>query len=116
MYDDVKPIDGALETINKLKKFGFRIVYPTCTPLETPHVKFRWLEKYGFTQDINDYVELTDKSLIRADVLVDDRPKNLDTFEGKKVLFSQPWNESEKYNINYLYADSWYKVLDYCYE
>ena len=33
-----------------------------------------------------------DKSLIRADIMIDDHPKNLDNFTGKTIMFTQPHN------------------------
>jgi 5'(3')-deoxyribonucleotidase len=116
LYDDVKPIAGAIAVIKKLKGTGYRIVYPTCSPIESFGRKYQWLLDYGFITTIKDYIELNDKSLIRADILVDDRPKNLDDFTGKKILFAQRWNESEKDNPAYLHANNWNEVLDYCYE
>jgi hypothetical protein len=40
----------------------------------------------------------------------------LETFVGKKVLYAQKWNATEKWNINYLYAESWEDVIRYCNE
>jgi 5'-nucleotidase len=36
-----------------------------------------------------------DKSLIRADIMIDDHLKNLDNFEGETILFTQPHNITE---------------------
>jgi 5'(3')-deoxyribonucleotidase len=116
LYDDVLPIDGAILAIEKLKSLGYRIIYPTTSPIESFGRKYQWLLNYGLITTIKDYIEVNDKSLIRADILVDDRPKNLDDFTGKKILFAQRWNELEKDNPTYLYASSWNDVLDYCYE
>lgn len=98
LYDDVKPIDGALTCINFLKeKSNIRIIYVTSTPIESSGVKFRWLVKHGFLQEheIKNYVEATDKSLIYAELLLDDGYHNIRTFLGKAVLYLHPYNEAE---------------------
>lgn len=33
-----------------------------------------------------------DKSIVKADIMIDDHFKNLDHFDGRKILFSQPHN------------------------
>jgi len=116
LYDDVLPYPGASSSIAILKSQGHRIVYATTSPIESFGRKFLWLKQYGFITDLKDYFETNDKSLVRADILVDDRPKNLETFVGKKVLYAQKWNATEKWNINYLYAESWEDVIRYCNE
>lgn len=113
LYDDVLPTDGALDAINILKAHDYRIVYVTVTPIDASGRKFFWLRQYTFITDIKDYVEASDKSLIRAGTIVDDKPENLDTFDGKKILFVQPWNQFQQYNPNYLSAINWKDVLFY---
>jgi 5'-nucleotidase len=116
LYDDTLPYYGALETIKVLKTLGHRVIYPTTTPMASSGRKFNWLKQYGFITDKKDYVETSDKSLIRADVLLDDYYKNLDGFVGKKILWSQPWNYDKKEDKNYLYAVTWADVVRYCVE
>jgi 5'-nucleotidase len=114
LYDEVLPHRDALKAINVLKSLGHRVVYPTTSPLASSGRKFYWLEQYGFIQDKKDYIETSDKSLIRADALVDDYYKNLDGFVGIKILLAQPWNADKKDNKNYLHAYTWGDVLRYC--
>lgn len=114
LYDEVFPYYGALKTINMLKSLGHRIIYPTKSPLASAGRKYYWLKQYGFIEDDKDYIELNDKSLVRADVLMDDYYKNLDNFVGTKVLFAQPWNTDKKDDKNYLYAYTWGNVIRYC--
>jgi len=107
LYDNIKPISGALETINDLSK-KYRIIYVTATPIEASGVKYNWLKKYNFITRIQDYVECSDKSLILADYLIDDNIDNIKTFSGVGYIFTQPWN------INWYWPfriDSWEEVL-----
>lgn len=99
LYDDVKPIDGALTCINFLKeRSDIRIVYVTTTPVESSGRKFNWLVRHGFLQrdESKNYVEAFDKSLIMAELLLDDGYHNVRTFNyGKAVLYLHPYNEAE---------------------
>jgi 5'(3')-deoxyribonucleotidase len=91
LYENIKPIPDALETIKKLSK-KYRIIYVTTTPIEVSGVKYNWLKKYNFITRIQDYVECSDKSLIRAEYLIDDNIDNVRTFGGVGYIFTQPWN------------------------
>jgi 5'-nucleotidase len=105
IYDAVEPISGALEAVRRLRDFGHRVVFVTAAvPMSAGH-KYQWLMKHGFLGECqrSDYVEAEDKSLIRADALVDDAPHNLRNFVGRGILISLPHNASA---IAYERADS----------
>lgn len=91
IYDNVEPIEGALEAIEKLSNF-FRIIFVTNSTLGASGAKYNWLNKYKFIYKLDDYIECKDKSLVRANWLIDDRMENLLGFCGKKILYTQPWN------------------------
>ena len=57
--------------------------------------KFRWLERHFPFLSPRNYVFLGDKSILRADVLIDDMAKNLRIFEGQGLLFTAPHNVAE---------------------
>jgi 5'(3')-deoxyribonucleotidase len=111
LYDDVLPMPGALDAIAKLRMNGYRVIYATVTPIETTGVKYAWLERYNLIEHMKDYIEVTDKGLIRASVLVDDRAENLGHFIGAKILFDQPWNRQGVSNKTH-YAHGWQEVVD----
>lgn len=99
LYDNTEPVEGALTGVEALRSEGFRVVFVTSTNLHASGRKLKWLEKHGFLTlkhgvQSPDYVEMVDKSLIRADVMIDDYPVNLEGFNGLEVLFSQPWNRT----------------------
>ena len=111
IYDHVLPTLGAVEAISKLRMGGYRIIYATVTPIETTGVKYEWLKKFNLIDHMRDYIEVTDKGLIRANVLVDDKPENLDHFLGTGILFSQPWNAGRFEGRGYC-AHGWREVVD----
>ncbi|KAA6430316.1 5'(3')-deoxyribonucleotidase [Rufibacter glacialis] len=55
--------------------------------------KFDWLQDHFPFISWRNYVLCGDKSIIGADIMIDDRPKNLITFSGeRKLLFTSPHN------------------------
>ena len=52
--------------------------------------------------------EATDKSLIRADLIIDDRYKNVMDFVGPCILFDQPWNSHHQHHNR---AAGWNEVV-----
>lgn len=95
LYDHVLPIPGARGAIYEMLATGHRIVYASSCPYETAAQKRAWLLRWGFLTPANverDFLPVTDKSLIAADVLFDDRPENVEAFKGMGVLIRQPHN------------------------
>lgn len=49
------------------------------------------------------------KDPIKGDIMIDDHGKNLDKFEGKKVLFTQPHNVYDT-DPDYIRVDAWKQI------
>jgi 5'-nucleotidase len=54
--------------------------------------KYRWLQRHFPFIPPTHYVFCGDKSILRADYLIDDQPKNLMRFEGQGILYTAPHN------------------------
>jgi 5'(3')-deoxyribonucleotidase len=54
--------------------------------------KYRWLQRHFDFLPPTHYVFCGDKSILRADYLIDDMPRNLLRFEGTGLLYSAPHN------------------------
>ncbi len=54
--------------------------------------KYRWLRRHFPFLDPRHFVFCGDKSILRADYLIDDQPRHFPTFKGKGVLFTAPHN------------------------
>lgn len=110
VYDDVKPIKGALEGVTALRNMGHRIVFASSCLMGTADAKWLWLNKHGFLKSNlahgtdKDWLAVNDKTLVRSAYLLDDKYENISTFPGIGVLFDQPWNRNKKW---YLRAHSW---------
>lgn len=102
LYSFVLPIPGAVQGINLLKSMGHRIVYVTAA-VSCPGRKFPWLVEWGFLKDDQrgDYVEMVDKSLLRADIIVEDSIIQIQRFRGNAAILMageyQPWNANEEF-------------------
>lgn len=74
LYDNLEPLEGAVEAINKMRKSANVIFVSTCVPEhETSKVKF--LKKY-FKYDA--FIDTADKHFVNYDVLFDDKIHHID--------------------------------------
>lgn len=112
LYDEVRPVSGAIHGVDALRRAGHRVVFVTSASGEGMGAKLAWLIRYDFlpkhTYIHPDYVVAHDKNLIRGDMLIDDRYSNVVGFSGIKALFRRPWNDSESsgYDVRvYSWAD-----------
>jgi 5'(3')-deoxyribonucleotidase len=69
--------------------------------------KYRWLEKHFPSIPASHIVYCGDKSILRADYLIDDNPRQLRRFQGEGILYSSPHNAGVK---GFRRVDSWLDV------
>jgi len=112
IYDKVLPYtDDAQQVIQKIREEGHRVVFVTTSTLGASGAKFKWLQKWGFINGhgMEDYIEATDKNLIKADILIDDRHENTKRWYHElgllPILFKQPWNENKI--VPYYHTNNW---------
>lgn len=116
LYNDVKPIPGALEAVENARKIG-TVVFCTSSLGRHAGRKLEWLNEHGFDVSHKEYIECGNKGYLKADVLIDDCPQNLIDFQGDyKVLVSQTWNWVEPLPDEYEripnFGDPrWYELL-----
>ncbi|WP_152394201.1 5' nucleotidase, NT5C type [Paenibacillus guangzhouensis] len=89
-------------------------IYITTAAMEVPasfQAKYEWLlEHFDFLNAMN-FVFCGDKSIIRADYMVDDNVNQLRAFEGQGILFTAPRNVHETGYVrvnNWLEAKAWF--------
>ena len=72
--------------------------------------KYRWLQRpFPFIPPTH-YVFCGNKSILRADYLIDDLPKNLLRFEGQGILYTAPHNLAA---TGFVRVDNWQEVAQY---
>jgi len=88
LFDETEPEPGALDALAALRELRRVCV---CTSPMAGHIKskYRWLRRYFDRADI---LIVTDKTLVRGSLLVDDGPHNLEAFPGPVICYDRPWN------------------------
>jgi 5'-nucleotidase len=110
LYDYVSPLEGAVRGVTLLQ-MNHRVVFVTTATDGSAGAKKRWLKDFDLLTDDKNYVECQDKSLILADVLIDDGVHNLRGFKGDRIIYNQPWNAGESVQ-NSFRAHGWIDVVD----
>src|SRR5580698_1553519 len=72
--------------------------------------KYRWLQRHFSYIPPTHYVFCGDKSILRADFLIDDQPRNLQRFEGQGLLYTAPHNLGA---TGFVRMNNWLEVADY---
>jgi 5'-nucleotidase len=72
--------------------------------------KYRWLQRHFPFIPPTNYVFCGNKSILRADFLIDDQPRNLLHFEGQGLLYSAPHNLTV---TGFIRVDNWQQVAEY---
>ena len=83
LYDRVALIPGALEGVQAIRAMGARVVFVTSAVNGHAGVKLRKLVQHGLLDTVvrnRDYIETFDKSLLRGDLIIDDRPQTCRKF------------------------------------
>lgn len=93
IFTESKPYEkDIVETLLKLQK-EFRIHIASHQYKGNEQYTINWLEKYSIPYDSITFTP--DKSIIKADFIVDDYPKNLESIckdSCLPILMDQPWN------------------------
>lgn len=105
-------IEGSVQGLKYLnKKYKVLVISLATEYPKSLKEKMDWInENYPFLT-WKQIVFCGDKSLIKGDVMIDDHPKNLDFFEGKKILFTQPHNIFIN-NPDYRRVKNWEEIID----
>lgn len=103
-------ISGSQEVLEKINKnYELFIVsaateFPQCLP-----EKQAWLNEHFPFISWEQMVFCGLKTIIKADIMIDDHFKNLDYFPGKTILFNQPHNQLSSTG-RHTRVNSWYEI------
>jgi 5'-nucleotidase len=92
-FDDLPVIPNSQEILKQL--YEAHEVYIVSAAMEFKHSlypKFEWLDQHFPFIHWKRRVLCGDKSVIKGDVLIDDHDFNLETFTGRRVMFTSPHN------------------------
>ena len=114
MWRNVKPLDGAVDYIQKLMQDGHEVVVVTASHYDNVGMKMRNVLVRYFPFIPYDNVIITSrKQMILGDVLIDDAPHNLIGGKYKGILFDAPHNRAfhaEKYGMRRV--KSWKEIYE----
>ena len=92
-FEDLPLMAGAQQVLRKLgERFEIYVATQAMVVPNSLGPKYRWLQRhFPFIPPAN-YVFCGNKSILLADYLIDDMPRNLDQFKGTGLLFTAPHN------------------------
>ena len=114
IWDKVRPLPGAQDGLQKLINNGHLVYLVTNNCPDTYGQKVAWIKRYFPFVDSSKIVCMTDKWMLRADVMIEDCYANLIAKPYyDRILLDYPWNQSTKDYVYGIYRVSdWSEVLD----
>ena len=110
-FEDLPIIPDAQPVLRELsERYNIYIATQAMAVPNSLGSKFRWLQRHFPFIPAQHYVFCGDKSILRADFLIDDLPKNLLRFEGRGLLFTAPHNVDA---TGFVRVDNWQDVHRY---
>ena len=95
LWDSLKPLEGSQNGLKQLMKKGHRVYLATATDPINFEWKVAWLQQYLPFISEDNVIRIMDKSLLKADILIDDCLDNLINSFTERVVLDYPWNHNE---------------------
>jgi 5'-nucleotidase len=109
-FRDIPLIPHCQEVMRKLaKKYEIFVASAATEFPNSFHDKYEWLQEHFSFISWHNIVFCGDKSILKADYLIDDRLKNLKGFDGKSIVFTAPHNLTDAYEP-FTRANSWKEI------
>ncbi len=110
-FEDLPLIPDAQPVLQDLsKRFDIFIATQAMTVPNSLGPKYRWLQRHFPFIPPTNYVFCGNKSILRADYLIDDLPRNLQRFEGQGLLYTAPHNLTA---TGFTRVNNWLEVAGY---
>jgi 5'-nucleotidase len=117
-FRNLEPTKGAIEAIKELVKLGYDVRICTSPLSRYEHCvleKFEWVEKHLGRQFTKRIILTKDKTMVRGDLLIDDKPEITGVFNPtwEHIVFDYPYNKhiKGKRRLNW---DNWEKIIKQC--
>lgn len=113
LWKRTKPLEGAVENIEKLRADGHQIVVVTSAPPKTVAAKLIYSLFRYFKFTYKDVVIAYNKQSVQGDILIDDAPHNLAGGSYMKILMDAPHNRD--YNAEWngmMRVETWDQIYD----
>lgn len=115
LFSNLPLIPGAKEGIIKLQEAMFDLVFvtkPVGHSLSCVAEKQSWVDKHFPEIGSDNMVFTGQKHRVIGNVLIDDMPENHKLFNGKRILFDQPWNQEICGHVD-MRAFNWEEIVEY---
>lgn len=110
-FEDLPLIPGAQEVLEDLStRFEIFVATQAMIVPNSLGPKYRWLQRHFSFIPPEHYVFCGSKTILRADYLIDDLPRNLARFEGQGLLYTAPHNLGA---TGFPRFDNWQQVAAY---
>jgi 5'-nucleotidase len=110
-FEDLPLMAGAQEVLKQLSsRFEIFIATQAMAVPNSLGPKYRWLQRHFSFIPATHYVFCGDKSILRADYLIYDMPKNLMRFEGQGLLYTAPQNHGAS---GFVRLNNWQEVAEF---
>ena len=110
-FEDLDLMPDAQDVLGRLSaRFEIFIATQAMVVPNSLGPKYRWLQRHFPFIPPTNYVFCGDKSILRADYLIDDQPRNLRLFTGTGLLYTAPHNLTA---AEFIRVDNWKQVEDY---
>ena len=114
-FADLPPIEGSIKAVKRMARSGLEIFF--CSSPLIPNrtgasEKYAWIKKHFGITWVDKLILAPDKTLVRGDILIDDRPeiKGSQTPSWEHVLYDQPYNREIKDRRRLTWAN-WREVI-----
>ncbi len=110
-FEVLDVIPGSQQVLNDLSsRFEIFIATQAMAVPNSLGPKYRWLQRHFSFIPPTHYVFCGNKSILRADYLIDDQPRNLLRFEGQGLLYTAPHNLTA---ADFVRVNNWNEVAEY---
>lgn len=103
LYTSAEVIPGAIEGTRRIQEMGLDVYVLTASSNGYAVVgKYKWLAEHFPHIHRRKVIVCNDKAMIKGDIMIDDHIDNINSFEGYRILFDQPWNRDyfSKHSLN----------------
>ena len=110
-FEDLDLMPGSQDVLRQLSsRFEIFIATQAMAVPNSLGSKYRWLQRHFPFIPPTHYVFCGNKSILRADYLIDDQPRNLMHFEGRGILYTAPHNLTA---TGFVRVENWPQVEEY---
>ncbi len=110
-FEDLPLMPGSRDVLRALTaRFEIFIATQAMSVPNSLGPKYRWLQRHFPFIPPTNYVFCGNKTILRADYLIDDLPRNLQRFEGHGLLYTAPHNKNV---TGFTRVDNWQQVEEF---